>query len=499
VTAAPDWLDELAIGTFNECTLAGLAVGVVRDGRLERFVGLGLADAERDRPVDAGTAFRIASISKTMTAIGVLQLVEEGRLGLDDPVNDRLATLRVEARAGDAPPVTVRHLLTHTAGIGELRRWTDLVRPMVALAGPAGRPPAPLSEYYARPLRAEVAAGTKWAYANHGYGILGQLIEDLRGAPFAAVMRERIFAPLGMEHTDFARGERVRDRIAVGYALRRGRMQPVKDRDVAIPPAGSCWSTVEDMARYVAALAGGGPPLVRPETLEAMLASQGEADARLPAMGLGFFLERLGGRRVAAHDGAWTGFISSMLVAPDDGVGVVAFTNTQVAFAPHVVAERILRRLLDLPEPAAPVVAERPHLWPELVGVYRPARGLNTNLRVWPLIGGEVQVAVRRGHLVARAASPVKPLRKGLRLHAAAPDDPLLFEARHEDLVLPVAFERDAQGRVAAARTGTTRGGFLRVRRRPRATSFRLWGRIATGAGTAGAGAAAVALCRRRR
>jgi CubicO group peptidase (beta-lactamase class C family) len=491
----PDWLDRLAIETVNEHTLAGLAVGVVRDGELDRFVGLGRADAEARRPVDAGTVFRIGSISKTMTAIAVMQLVEDGLLGLDDPVGERLRDVRVEAPRG-APPVTIRHLLTHTGGIGEIRTWADLGRPMIGLASKAGEPAPTLAHYYRRGIRAEVAPGTKWAYANHGFALLGLLIEELRGGPFADVMRERIFDPLGMQHTDFVRTDRVRDRLAVGYGLRGRRMKPVKDHEIAVVPAGACYASTEDMARYAGALLRGGEPLLRRETFELMLAPQGLPGERLPAMGLSFFVERIAGHRIAGHDGGWPGFISAMLVAPDDGAGVLAFTNTNTGPFPHLLAERILRRLLDAPEPEDPVVADDPHLWPELVGLYKPARGLKTNARLWPAIGGEAAVTVRKGHLVVRAPSPLKELRKGVRLRAADPEDPLAFEATHGDVRVPVAFERGDDGKVEALDVATALGGFARLHRRPRATSLRLWSRATA---TATAGAAATALVRRRR
>jgi len=483
-----DDLRELAVESFNGNTLAGLALGVVREGRLEHFVGLGLADAAEKRPVDRDTVFRVGSISKTMTAIGVLQLVEEGRVGLDDPVAEHVRGIWLRQRAGD-DPITVRHLLTHGSGLGELRRWTDAVRPVGGLGVRTDRPPPDLGEYYAGGLRAGVPPGTKWAYANHGFALLGRLVEELRGQAFAEVMRERIFDPLGMEHTDFVRSGRVRDRLAVGYALRGRRMKPVKDLEVAPAPAGACYASTADMARYAAALAGGGEPLVRRATFELMLAPQGVPGEGTPGMGLAFFLDRLGSHRVAGHDGGWLGFVSAMLVAPDDGVAVVAFTNTATAIAPHVVAESALRRLLDVPEAADPVVPDNPHVWPELVGVYRPARGLNTNVRVLPLIGGELEVTVAGRHLTARAASPLKPLRKGLRLRAADPEDPLAFELHHEDVRIPVVFERDADGRVTALRAGSSLGGFVRLHRRPRATSLRLWGRVAA----VGAGGATVA------
>ncbi|HEX2105231.1 MAG TPA: serine hydrolase domain-containing protein [Solirubrobacteraceae bacterium] len=495
----PGWLERLAIEAFNEHTLAGLAVGVVRDGRLERFVGLGRADAEARRPVDAGTVFRIGSISKTMTAIAVMQLVEEGRLALDDPAGEYLRSVRLDTPRG-APPVTVRHLLTHTSGIGEIRDWSDLARRMVGLGSKAGEPAPALGDYYRRGVRAEVAPGTKWAYANHGFALLGVLVEDLRGRPFGEVMRERIFDPLGMAHTDFARSDRVRDRLAVGYGRRGRRLKPVPDLEIAVVPAGACYSCTADMARYVAALQAGGGPLVRPETLEQMLAPQGgpgEPGRALPHMGLSFFVERLGAHRVAGHDGGWAGFISAMLFAPDDGAGVLAFTNTTTTGpAPHVLAERVLRRLLDAPEPADPAVAQDPHLWPELAGLYKPLRGPKTNLRLWPLLGGEAEVTVRKGHLVLRAPSPLKPLRRGVRLLAADPSDPLVFEACHDDVRIPVAFERDADGRVGALRAGTSMGGFVHLRRRPRVASVRLWSRAA---GAATAGTAAAAVVRRRR
>jgi CubicO group peptidase (beta-lactamase class C family) len=310
-----------------------------------------------------------------------MQLIEEGRVGLDDPVNEHLRSFRVE---GPGAPVTIRHLLTHTGGLGELRRWTDLVRPTIGLAAKLGAPPVDLGRFYAPVLRAEVEPGTKWAYANHGYAALGQLVEDVSGEPFAERLRARLFEPLGMHGTDFLRSDRVRDRLAVGYQLKRGRLAPVKDREIAVPPAGSVFSSVADMARYVAALTRGGEPVLRPETLRLMLEPQ---DGTLPAMGLAFMVDRIGGKLVAGHDGGWPGFVSAMLVAPDDDAAVVVFTNTTVAFAPHELAERLLRDELGIDEQPA-VVPESPHLWPELVGVYKLARGLNTNFRWWPLLGG---------------------------------------------------------------------------------------------------------------
>jgi CubicO group peptidase (beta-lactamase class C family) len=454
------------------------------------------------REVDEQTVFRIGSISKTMTALAVMQLVEEGAVRLDDPVNEHLRSFRVAHPRGSAEPIRIRHLLTHTGGLGELRRWSDLVRPTIGLAAKPGRIPE-LSRYYAPELRAEVPPGMKWAYANHGFAALGQLVEDVTGEPFAVRLRERVFEPLGMQGTDFLRSERVRSRLAVGYKLARRGLRPVKDLEIAVAPAGSVFSSVADMALYAAAIAGGGANrhgrVIRAETLASML-TPAWPPTGLPAMGLAFMLEELDGHRVAGHDGGWPGFVSALLVAPDDGVGVVAFTNSSVALAPHDLAERVLRRVLGAraPEEREPV-PESPHLWPELVGLYKLPRGPNTNFRLLPVTAGEIEVAIRGGKLVARSPSPIKTLRRGLPLRAADESDPLAFEAEVGGIEFSVVFERGPSGRVEAVRAGSTRGEFVRFVRRPRAASVRLWGIAgATAAGSVALGAALRKVDRRR-
>jgi CubicO group peptidase (beta-lactamase class C family) len=499
VQPLPDDLRRIAVEVFNERPLAGLAVGVVRDGRFESFAGLGSADGSLGKPVTPETVFRVGSITKTMTALALMQLVEEGRIALDDPVAEHLRAFRVEPPRGSPPP-TIRHLLTHTGGFGELRGWADLVRPTIGLAGKVDAPARALAEHYRGGLRAELPAGRKWAYANHAFAALGQLLEDVTGEPYAERIRTHVFEPLGMRNSDVLRSDRVRSRLAVGYALKRGRLRPVKDREILVPPAGSVFSSVEDMARYAAALAGGGANehgrVVRVETLEAMLEPQAGLEVDGTGMGLAYFLDRIDAHRVAGHDGGWPGFVSSLLVAPDDGVGVVAFTNTSVALTPHDATERLLARLLGV-EPEDEPVPASPLLWNELTGVYKPLRGLNTNFRLLPLTLGEVEVAVKDSRLVVRAPSPAGPLRRGLELHPSNAEDPLAFELRVAGVQAPVRFERGPDGRVDRVRAGSSRGGFVELHRRPRATSVALWGKAAAAAAALGAGAAIARRMRR--
>src|SRR6476660_3423177 len=214
----------LLIEAARRYSLGGVAVAVVRKGEPPAFECLGLADRAENRPIDTDTVFRVASISKTMTAIGLMQLRDQGLFELDDPVNKFLTAFTIEAPEGGAE-VTFRHLLTHTSGIGEVPRVSDLVRRAAWGAGKPGTEGADLAAIYRGTLRTDVAAGSKWAYANHGFAALGQVVEDIAGRPFADHMRERVLQPLGMTETDYVRTERVADELATGYHWVFGRFR----------------------------------------------------------------------------------------------------------------------------------------------------------------------------------------------------------------------------------------------------------------------------------
>ena len=136
-----------------------------------------------------------------------MPLVERGLVRLDAPATDYLRAYRpIPAKPAFRPP-TIRHLLTHTSGIGELQRLTDLLLP--TLGSEVRRTPVPsLAEYYRNGLRVEVEPGTRFAYSDHGFATVGQIVEDVSGEPFGRYLREHVFAPLGMNSTDVDR-ERV--------------------------------------------------------------------------------------------------------------------------------------------------------------------------------------------------------------------------------------------------------------------------------------------------
>jgi hypothetical protein len=295
-----------------------------------------------------------------------------------------------------------------------------------------------------------------------------------------------------MDSTDFTRTGPIRDHLATGYSLRRQGPKAVKDRDIAVQGAGSVFSTTADMARYAAALLGGHGSFLRPEMLTEMFRPQYQPDSRLPGIGLSFLRGEVGGHRTVGHDGGWPGFISTMVVAPDDNLAALAFTNTG-SLAPERVSDAVLREILGVAADRPRLhVPEQPSVWGDICGWYGPDPGTLTNARVRMLMGAGVEVVVRGSHLVLRALSPVPRLRKGFRLHADDPADPYLFRLDLTDLgrgTWPVAFSRNGDGAATALHMGLMP---MSIARRP---SYRNPARLAVaGAGAAGVAGAAAAL-----
>jgi CubicO group peptidase (beta-lactamase class C family) len=419
----------------------GLALGVVRDGRLEFFRGHGLADIASGTRITEDTVFRIGSITKTVTAIAVMQLWERGTVDLDAPVSDYLHPFRLVPASEGWRPVTLRHLLTHTAGIPDVRRLSDLLHagltpsdgrpPLLNVA--FGRPLPSLAEHYRSGLRVVVEPGSAFAYSNHGYATLGQIVEDVAGERLDRYFREHVFEPLGMTDTDLVRSEHLSGRLATGYVLRAGGPRPVADRNWIGAAGGGIYSTPRDMARYVAALLGGGANehgrVLQPATLAAVFAPQYQPDPRLPGMGLGFFRGEVDGHRTVAHGGILPGFNSELLVAPEDGIGLFALTNgSSGAFAwLPIEIESLLRQLLGPPaDERRPNVPHQPHVWAALCGRYGFLARI-ADVRERLSMGGGVEVFVRDGRLMARVLTPIPTLYRGLPLESLHESDPYLY------------------------------------------------------------------------
>jgi CubicO group peptidase (beta-lactamase class C family) len=419
----------------NSWPAVGLAVGVVSEGGLEFFEGHGLADIASNTPVTDGTIFRIASVTKTFTAVAAMQLVERGLLDLDAPANDYLRAFRLVPADPRWRPATPRHLLTHTAGIRELLHLRGLVRMRdLGETMPAGRPLPALAAYYCGGLRIDAEPGSRFMYTNHGFNTLGQVVEDVSGMPLARYLREQVFEPLGMTETDLDRSRLEPARLATGYELRSHGAEAVADYDVISKGAGGIRSSPRDVARYLAALLGGGAnehgSVLKPATVAAMFEPQYQPDPRIPGMGLAFFRHSFGGRQAVEHDGILPGFDSQVYLAPEDGIAVLAFANGAKRgmhwLGPHVSA--LLRELLGVAEERIRTdLAQRPELWSELCGRYSFSAARTDPASL--VFGLGAEVLVRRGELTVRFLSPIPALIEGFALHPDDARDPYVFRA----------------------------------------------------------------------
>jgi CubicO group peptidase (beta-lactamase class C family) len=293
-------LDNWAVQAMNANTLTGMALGVVKEGELVYAKGFGYANVAAEKPVTPQTVFQIASISKSFTAIGLMQLWEQGKFELDEPVNKYLKAYKVLHPDPAAPQVTFKHLLTHTAGIGETKDMRELIEQFYLKTNPyatrAGEPVISLKEYTGGLLKPDAYPDQKWAYANLGYATIGQLIEDISGIPFAQYMIKHVFDPLGMHTSDYVYSERVSAQMAQGYEFLKGRLHAAETLYLPRQGARSVHTTLADLGRYAAALMNGGENqysrILKPETLEKMFTPHYRMDERfLFSMGLGLLYQ----------------------------------------------------------------------------------------------------------------------------------------------------------------------------------------------------------------
>jgi CubicO group peptidase (beta-lactamase class C family) len=455
--AEPDLRRTIAT-TLRRWPSAGLAVAVVRGDSPPRFLGHGVADIASGRPVGEDTVFRIGSLTKVLTAVAVMQLSEQGLVDLDAPANDYLRTVRLVPTEAGFRPATVRHLLTHTAGVGYWRRRSDLLLHPGVGSGVSARTLVPLAELDRDGLPVDVQPGTRWAYSNHGFAALGQIVEDVSGEPLDRYLRAHVFRPLGMKDTDLVLSERLRGQLSAGYVLRRGRLTAVRHREVATPGSGGVYSTALDMARYVAALLHGGVNergrVLTAETVASMFRPHFRPDPRMAGMGLGFDRHEERGRTLIGKTGTVSGFLSAIGMAPEEGTGVVVLGNTGALDgrgAPAPLADALTRLLIGLPEePVRDDVAPHPEVWPSLCGWYAPDAGPNTNLFPRLVMGAGVEIAVRHRELVLTPLTPVPGLRAPMVLQPDDPADPRVYRVAYPQYgwTLSVVFTEESPPRL---------------------------------------------------
>ncbi|WP_405149248.1 beta-lactamase family protein [Sphaerisporangium sp. NBC_01403] len=318
-----------------ETRMPSLAAMVLRDGEPVWFGARGKAEGAAPTPA---TQYRIGSITKTMVAVLVMRLRDEGLLDLNDPLSKHVAATPV----GD---VTIAQLLSHTGGL---------------TAEPPGgwweRTPGVEMDALAGALDVQTARhrpGRRFHYSNLGFALLGELVARHRRAGWAEAVRAEILEPLGMRDTT----TRPREPHARGYAVHPWAdvLLPEPEHDAgAMAPAGQLWSTPADLARWAAFLSGGDDRVLRGATLAEMRepAAVEDADTWSVGHGLGVQLLRHRGRRLVGHGGSMPGFLAVVWADPADRVSVLAMANATSGLRASVATD--LLDILDTHEPPMP-------------------------------------------------------------------------------------------------------------------------------------------------
>lgn len=305
-------IDSIVASEMKAAEIPGVAIAVVKDGKIIVEKGYGLANVELNVSVTPKTVFQSGSVGKQFTAGVVILLVEDGKLKLDDALTKFFADAPVKWRG-----ITIRHLLTHTSGLGDYPENLDMRRDYTE------------DELY-RMVRAtplQFAPGDSWEYSNLGYLMLGIVIRKVTGRFYGDVLRDRIFKPLGMSTARVISESDIVPNRAAGYRVVKGEL---KNQEWVSPSLnttadGSLYVTLGDMLKWDAALTNG--TLFRRESLAMMFTPVRLSSGKTHPYGFGWETETINGRRIVKHDGEWQGFTSAIYRDLDAKLSVVVFAN----------------------------------------------------------------------------------------------------------------------------------------------------------------------------
>lgn len=321
-SARADAIDDYVAAQMRKQHIAGLSLAVIKDGKPVKLKGYGSANLELDVPVTADTVFKIGSISKQFIASGVMLLVDDGKVSLDDKINKYL-----EGAPAAWSEISVRHVLSHTSG---------LLRESPGFAGFKIQSDADvIKSAYGEPLRFQ--PGEKFEYCNLGYFILAEIIHKASGKEWPAFMDERVFKPLRMTATRTTDAAAIVPNRATGYTFKNGKRENAVPL-LALRPSGAFISTVVDMAKWNAALDAGS--IVSRKTLESMWTPMKLNNGEATTYGLGWYLEPMAGHRRVRHGGSLAGFRAEFARLVDDRVSIIVLTNADAAM-PEIIATGI--------------------------------------------------------------------------------------------------------------------------------------------------------------
>ncbi len=314
--------------------IPGLSVGIVYNGKLVYQRGFGYADVESKIPATPKTCYRIASISKTFTAVAIMQLVEQGKIRLDDRVEKYLPWFKAKNKRIDSSSITVRQLLSHTAGVfrdGDTPHWEDGNFPDI------------------KGLQKSISNKTlvfknltHFKYSNFGFAILGQIIREVTDSTYNDYVTKRIIQRLGMKNTypDFA--QKISHQLAKGYS----RPIPNRDREAfkhtateSYSSAAGFISNIPDLAKYLSALSfnkKGKNVLLSQASKKKMMREYQKTGEKNEVYGLGFNNYKIERRKPTGHGGGFNGFITRIALDTKNDLGIITLSNSNDSTVPFI-------------------------------------------------------------------------------------------------------------------------------------------------------------------
>ncbi|MGE3804082.1 MAG: serine hydrolase, partial [Gemmataceae bacterium] len=348
--------------------LPALSIALVDDQKIVWARGFGFQDPEKQVPATAETVYRVGSVSKLFTDIAIMQLVEAGRLDLDEPVTKYQPDFKVVNRYDR--PVTLRQMMAHRSGLirepaagnyfdPEVQSLAEMVK---SLNG----------------TRLVYEPETRIKYSNAAIATVGYVLEKTQREPFAKYVKRRVLEPLEMRTSAFEPQPDVVKNLAKAQMWTyHGREFPAPTFELGMAPAGSMYSTVLDLGHFLSVLFEGGKPVLKPESLKEMLTPQFAKEGDKEGFGIGFHLTEFQGKRRAGHGGAIYGFATELSFLPEEKLGVVVVTSRDVANAVtnHIADEALTLMLAARAKKRLPEIkATKPiesMLARQLAGQYR--------------------------------------------------------------------------------------------------------------------------------
>jgi len=391
----------------------GATALVARKGRVIYTRAYGLANLETNAPMQVASVFKIGSITKQFTAVAVLQLAEQGKLGLQDDITRFIPDYPTGGRK-----ITIEHLLTHTSGIWDYSSMAD-----VAKHGAMDFTPVEMIDHFKnQPMRFD--PGTKWEYSNSNYALLGAIVENITGQTYGSYLEQNIFKPAGMTRSLYASDVRLVENRVDGYSMTEEGIVNTAYLSMTHPyAAGAILSTVEDLFKWNQALQT--DKLLKRETLQKAWTRYKLVDGTETSYGYGWRMGYIQESRSLWHGGWVNGFITMAIYLPDDDVFVAVLSNCD-GNSPEDVAARLAALAIGRPYEYA-AISLAPNAAAEYEGVYENGTG---QMRV---------ITTEEGRMYFQSGYAPK-----IQVQAYQADR-FFFE---EDPFLTLAFERSATGKV---------------------------------------------------